>query len=126
MKEKNSLQNGKKICKDVTRNKEDGVHRHEELSVSHNKQAGMPWAASGKKLDMITASEVRGPGRGISIRYRLYLGSKNGPQKEINKIVGQFSSVTQSCPTLCDPMKHSMPGLPVHHQLPESTQTHVH
>ena len=38
----------------------------------------------------------------------------------------QFSSVTQSCPTLCDPMNHSTPGLPVHHQLPESTQTHVH
>ena len=38
----------------------------------------------------------------------------------------QFSSVTQSCPNLCDPMNCSMPGLPVHHQLPESTQTHVH
>ena len=38
----------------------------------------------------------------------------------------QFSSVAQSCPTLCDPMNCSMPGLPVHHQLPESTQTHVH
>ena len=38
----------------------------------------------------------------------------------------QFSSVAQSCPTLCDPMNHSMPGLPVHHQLPEFTQTHVH
>ena len=37
-----------------------------------------------------------------------------------------FSSVTQSCPTLCDPMNCSMPGFPVHHQLPESTQTHVH
>ena len=37
-----------------------------------------------------------------------------------------FSSVTQSCPTLCDPMNHSMPGLPVLHQLLESTQTHVH
>ena len=35
----------------------------------------------------------------------------------------QFSSVAQSCPTLCDPMSHSTPGLPVHHQLPESTQT---
>ena len=33
----------------------------------------------------------------------------------------QFSSVAQSCPTLCDPMNHSMPGLPVHHQLPEFT-----
>ena len=38
----------------------------------------------------------------------------------------QFSSVPQSCPTLCNPLNHSMPGLPVHHQLPESTQTHVH
>ena len=37
----------------------------------------------------------------------------------------QFSSVTQSCPTLCDPMNHSTPGLPVHHHLPEFTQTHV-
>ena len=38
----------------------------------------------------------------------------------------QFSSVAQSCPTLWDPMNCSMLGLPVHHQLPESTQTHVH
>ena len=38
----------------------------------------------------------------------------------------QSSSVTQSCPTLCDPMNCSMPGLPVHHQLPEFTQTHIH
>ena len=37
-----------------------------------------------------------------------------------------FSSVAQSCLTLCDPMNCSMPGLPVHHQLPEFTQTHVH
>ena len=40
--------------------------------------------------------------------------------------MAQFSSVTQSCPTLCNPMNHSTPGLPVHHQLPEFTQTHVH
>ena len=38
----------------------------------------------------------------------------------------QFSSVAQSCPTLCDHMNCSMPGFPVHHQLPELTQTHVH
>ena len=38
----------------------------------------------------------------------------------------QVSSVAQSCPTLCDPMNRSMPGLPVHHQLPQFTQTHVH
>ena len=38
----------------------------------------------------------------------------------------QFSSVTQSCPTLCDPMNRNTPGLPVHQQLPEFTQIHVH
>ena len=38
----------------------------------------------------------------------------------------QFSSVIQSCPTLCDSMNRSTPGIPIHHQLLESTQTHVH
>ena len=38
----------------------------------------------------------------------------------------QFSSAAQSCLTLCNPIDHSMPGLPIHHQLPEFTQTHVH
>ena len=38
----------------------------------------------------------------------------------------QFSSVAQSCPTLCDPMNRSTPRLPVHHHFPEFTQTHVH
>ena len=38
----------------------------------------------------------------------------------------QFSLVVQSCLTLCDPMNRSTPGLPVHHEIPESTQTHVH
>ena len=41
-------------------------------------------------------------------------------------ILNQFSSVAQLCPTLCDPMNCSMPGFPVHHQLPGLTQTHVH
>ena len=43
-----------------------------------------------------------------------------------NTITVRFSSVTQSCPTLCNPMNRNMPGLPVHHQLPEFTQTHIH
>ena len=46
--------------------------------------------------------------------------------KEFEKESVQFSSVSQFCPTLCNPMNHSTPGLPVHHQLLESTQTHVH
>ena len=48
------------------------------------------------------------------------LGAKS--QSDMN----QFSSVTQSCPTLCSAMDCSTPGLPVHHQLPEFTQIHVH
>ena len=46
------------------------------------------------------------------------------PLTTLNSV--QFSSVAQSCPTLCDPMNCSTPGLPVHHQLPKFTQTHVH
>ena len=46
--------------------------------------------------------------------------------KAVKKLSDQIRSVAQSCPTLCDPMNRSMPGLPVHHQLPEFTQTHVH
>ena len=49
---------------------------------------------------------------------------KNGNFKNYSMV--QFSSVAQLCPTLCNPMNHSTPGLPVHHQLPEFTQTHVH
>ena len=44
----------------------------------------------------------------------------------MNLNISDISSVAQSCPTLCDPMNCSTPGLPVHYQLPESTQTHVH
>ena len=64
-----------------------------------------------------------------STKYRPF---KAGPLQGIRSpedaviISVQFSSVTQLCPTLCDPMDCSRPGLPVHHQLPEFTQTHVH
>ena len=51
---------------------------------------------------------------------------KQSKPKSNLKLLLQFSSVAQSCPTFCDPMNHSTPGLPVHHQLPELTQTHVH
>ena len=47
------------------------------------------------------------------------------PQTILLLVSVQFSSVAQSCPILCDPMNRSTPGLPVHHQLPEFTQTHV-
>ena len=48
------------------------------------------------------------------------------PLSHLGRLTVQFSSVAQSCPTLCDPVNHSTPDLPVHHQLPEFTQTHVH
>ena len=71
-----------------------------------------------------------GSGLATSINKLLLYGSllqdPEYPLGELLKIMFQFSSVAQSCPTLCDPMNHSMPGLPVHHQLMESTQTHVH
>ena len=59
----------------------------------------------------------------ISLVYRLYLNYLN-----LNQYLSsvQLNSVAQSCPTLCDPMNRSTPRLPVHHHLPEFTQTHVH
>ena len=47
-------------------------------------------------------------------------------EKDTEQLTLQFSSVAQSCLTLYDPMNRSTPGLPVHHQLPEFTQTHIH
>ena len=52
------------------------------------------------------------------IKLDLFQGHKDGSD--------QIRSVAQSCLTLCDPMNHSTPGLPVHHQLREFTQTHIH
>ena len=56
----------------------------------------------------------------LTLLFLVYWG-----RKELMFSSIQFSSVTQSCLTLCDPMNRSTPGLPVHHQLPEFTQTHV-
>ena len=53
-----------------------------------------------------------------------FLRERKNPESELSSV--QFTSVTQSCPPLCNPINRSTPGLPVHHQLPESTQTHVH
>ena len=58
------------------------------------------------------------------------IGRKHFQQQNWNfclfaPLLYQFSSVAQSCPPLCDPMNRSTPGLPVHHQLPEFTQTHL-
>ena len=60
---------------------------------------------------------------GISIFDEIYTPS---PPSLTGIRSDQIRSVTQSCPTLCDPMNRSTPGLSVHHQLPELTETHVH
>ena len=75
-----------------------------------------------KYLDRLFYSERNTAGilRGIALNLKITSGNSS-----IFSSV-QFSSVAQSCPTLHDPMNRSMPHLPVHHQLPEFTQTHVH
>ena len=60
------------------------------------------------------------------LAWRIPLTEEPGGPQSMEWQRYQFSSVTQSCPTLCDPMNRSTSGLPVHHQLPEFTQTHVH
>ena len=72
-------------------------------------------------LGSITTNKATG-GDGIPVE--LFQILKDDAVKVLHSV--QFSSVAQSCPTLCDPMNHSMPGLSIHHQLLESTQTHVH
>jgi len=57
-------------------------------------------------------------------RESFWYGHQRGTESGLLTSLQLFSSVAQSCPTLCDPMNRSMPGLPVH--LPESTQTHAH
>ena len=86
-----------------------------------------PWNSPGQNTGVGSLSLLQGifPTQGsnpglLHCRQILYqLSYQGGP-------VIKFSSVAQSCPTLCDPMNRSMPGLPVHHQLLEFTQTHVH
>ena len=72
-----------------------------------------------KKLKIILISNFN-KGDGMWVSY--YLKFLN--RKSISSV--QFSSVAQSCPTLCDPMDRSTPGLPVHYQLQELAQTHIH
>ena len=61
-----------------------------------------------------------------SLKFLFYISESFPGSQSWDLIMVQFSSVAQSCPTLSDPMNRSRPGLPVHHQLPEFTQTHAH
>ena len=79
--------------------------------------------------DLIDVYTVKGsppPPELINIFITLYIYLFIWWKHISSTLFSQFSSVAQSCPTLCDPMNRSTPGLPVHHQLLEFTQTHVH
>ena len=93
----------------------------------------LPWQSSGKDFAFQWGGEGSVPSQGAKILHASWPKNKTPKQNRRNIITNsvttlrvQFSSVAQSCRTLCDPMNHSTPGLPVHHQLPEFTQTHVH
>ena len=86
-------------------------------------------------VDILGISKLKWTGMGefnSDNHYIYYCGQeslrRSGIAIMVNKSpkCSQFSSVAQSCPTLCDPMNRSTPGLPVHHQILEFTQTHVH
>ena len=98
-----------------------------------------------KKTEQVRRSSARGNGMVCRFKWEMSLGVigkitfEQRPERgkdlimQISGITAfqsdvniQLSSVAQSCPILCDPMNRSRPGLPVHHQLPEFTQTHVH
>ena len=95
------------------------------------------WIFQTRVLEWVAISFSRGSSRprdqtqvsciaGRQTLYHLSYQGSPGGQEGRNDKQFQFSSVAQSCLTLGNPMNRSMPGLPVHHQLPEFTQTHVH
>ena len=61
----------------------------------------------------------------LEVQYLINLTVRDVSQSKMQLFQNQFSSIIQLCLTLCDPMERSMLGFPVHHQLPELTQTHV-
>ena len=90
-----------------------------------------PGCTQSKSSDNLWLRERQGSWKGFFLRckHRRFLEVWRQHRKnwtEVFRSVSSVCSVAQSCPTLCDPMNRSTPGLPVHHQLPESTQTHVH
>ena len=110
--------------------KEDSEKAGLKLNIQNTKTMASgsitSWQSDGETVETVTdfilgGSKITEDGDcSHEIKRFLLLG-----RKVMTNLV-QFSSVAQSCPTLCNPMNRSTPGLPVHHQLPEFTQTHVH
>ena len=87
----------------------------------------IPWRRAWQPTPVLLPGEFHG--RRSLADYRLWGHKGSDTTKQpITALLSsvQFSSVAQSCPTLCNPRNRSMPGLPVHHQRPEFTQTHIH
>ena len=88
------------------------------LGLLHWQVGSLPLVPHGKPINVYMCV--------TSIYIQNYLHIQNIHIILSKVLYDQFSSVSQSYPTLCDPMNHSTQGLPIHHQLLESTQTHVH
>ena len=89
-------------------------------------ETGMRWIKIGGSDSERFDSANKPPWKGGEETFWSFSYCSLGLSKRLFKMHIQFSSVAQLGLTLCNPMNHSMPGLPVHHQLLESTQTHVH
>ena len=98
-------------------------HQLSELTQTHVHRAGDAIQPSPSSVVPFCSCPQSLPASGS---FPMSQFSSGGQEKQWIHVSVQFSSVTQSCLTLCDPMDCSTPGLPVHHQLPEFTQTHVH
>ena len=104
---------------------ENNSRKNEETEPKQKQRLGVDVTGDGSKVRgykehyCIGTWNVRSMNQG-----KLEVVKQEAARVNIN--IHTFSSVAQSCPSLCDPMNRSTPGLPVHHQLPEFTQTHVH
>ena len=99
------------------------VARQAPLSTGFSRQEYWSW------LPCPSPGDLPDPGiKPASLAFSVLAGGffTTSTTWEVPNRSDQIRSVARSCPTLCDPMNCSMPGLPVHHQLPEFTQTHVH
>ena len=95
------------------RQQTQGLGKQDTLLKSLAKETGSLGAQGEGELEETYSARSQGQG-------------EDGQDREARQHAIQFSSVAQSCPTLCDPMDCSMPGFSVHHQLPQLAQTHVH
>ena len=120
-----------KHCKELDTTEATSVQFCSVQLLSHVRLFATPWTAAHQGSLSITNSqsppklmsiESVMPSNHLILCHPLLLPPSIFPS--ISSV--QFSPVTQSCPTLCDPMNRSTPGLPIHHQLLEFTQTHVH